>query len=106
MEQIDPLHRLGSGGTHECSTNPCRGDALQQIRRQVVVPIVGTCGARVAAVGIVGQAAEHPSDILEGLALQKEVALLPECQLIVEIKVVATGQQAPGLELDERGGDQ
>ena len=67
-------------------------------------------GARVRPAGVVGQAAEHGGDVLERLALEQageqQVALLPEGQLLVEVDVVAAGQQAAGLQLDQRGGDE
>ena len=70
----------------------------------------GPARAGVAAAGVVGQAAEHRGDVLERLALEQageqQVALLPQGQLVVEVDVVAAGQQAAGLQLDERGGDQ
>ena len=60
--------------------------------------------------GGVGQAGEHGGDVLERLALeqagQEQVALLPEGQLLVEVDVVAAGQQAAGLQLDQGGGDE
>ena len=62
------------------------------------------------AAACVGQRAEHGGDVLERLALEQageqQVALLPQGQLVVEVDVGRPGQQAAGLELDERGGDQ
>ena len=37
---------------------------------------------------------------------EEDVALLPQRQLVVQLDVVAPRQQAPGLELDERGRDE
>ena len=49
-------------------------------------------------------------DVLERLALEQpgeqQVALLPQGELVVEVDVVAPGQQAPGLQLDQRRRDQ
>ena len=48
--------------------------------------------------------------VLERLALeqpgQQQVALLPQRQLLVELDVVAAGQQPAGLQLQQHGGDQ
>ena len=53
---------------------------------------------------------EGHGGVLERLALeqagQQQVALLPQGQLVVEVEVVVAGQQAPGLQLDEGGGDE
>ena len=53
---------------------------------------------------------EDRGDVLERLALEQpgeqQVALLPQRQLVVEVDVVATGQQPPRLQLDERRRDQ
>ena len=53
---------------------------------------------------------EHPGDVLERLALdeagEQQVALFPQCELLVEVAVGGARQQPPGLQLDQRGGDQ
>ena len=65
---------------------------------------------REGAVGGVGELGEHRRDVLERLALEQpgeeQVALLPEGQLVVDVGVGHARQQTPGLQLDERGGDQ
>ena len=54
--------------------------------------------------------AQRGGHVLERLALeqagQEQVALLPEGELLVEVDVVAAGQQAAGLQLDQGGGDE
>ena len=51
-----------------------------------------------------------PDGVLERLALQQpgqqQVPLLPEGQLLLELDVVAAGQQSPGLQFQQHGGDQ
>ena len=51
-----------------------------------------------------------PGRVLERLALEQpgeqQVALLEAQQLLVELDIVGAGQQAAGLELDERRGDE
>ena len=63
---------------------------------------------RAAALG--DPVVQHLRRVLERLALEQpreqEVALLEAHQLLVELDVVAAGQQAPGLQLDERRRDQ
>ena len=75
-----------------------------------VEALVGADLAGEAAVGVVGQPAEHAGDVLERLALEQpgeqQVALLPQRQLVVEVDVVAARQQPAGLQLDERRRDQ
>ena len=67
-------------------------------------------GAGERASGGLGPQGQHGGGVLEGLALEQageeEVALLPQGQLVVEIAVVEVGQQAPGLQLDQRGRDE
>ena len=62
------------------------------------------------AARLVGQALERDGGVLERLALdepgEEQVALRPEGQLVVEVDVVVAGQQAPGLQLDQRGRDE
>ena len=110
VEQIDPRHRLGCDGAQVRGVKALAGDALEQVGHQLVEALVGARRARVGAVGVVGQLAEHAGDVLEGLALQQagqqEVAFLPQRQLIVEVDVVTTGQEPTRFELDERCGDQ
>ena len=105
---------VGSGrrreGPHGGVAQALEAGALEQVGDQRREALVGTDLAGEAAVGVVGQAAEHRGDVLERLALEQpgeqQVALLPQRQLLVEVDVGAARQQAPGLELDERGGDQ
>ena len=53
---------------------------------------------------------ERDGRVLERLALdqagEQQVALGPQRQLVVEVEVVVAGQQPPGLQLDQRGGDE
>ena len=62
------------------------------------------------AVGRAHAALEGARRVLERLALEQpgeeQVALLEAQQLLVELEVLAAGQQAAGLELDERRGDE
>ena len=55
-------------------------------------------------------ALEHPGRVLERLALEQageeQVALLEAQQLLVELAHVGAREQAAGLELDERRGDE
>src|SRR5690606_31319429 len=85
-------------------------DAGEQVGRHLEEPLLRPGGAGEAAAGLVAEAAEHGGGVLERLALEQtgeeEVALLPERQLLVELDVVPTWQEAAGLELDERGGDE
>ena len=87
-----------------------RRDALQQVRRQGDEALLGPDPAGERARGLVGQAAQHAGRVLERLALeeagQQQVALLPQGQLLVEVDVLAVGQQPAGLQLDQRGGDE
>ena len=86
------------------------GDAGQQVGRQVGERLLqpGPPGDR--ALGQRGEPGQLGGGVLERLALeqagQEQVALLPDGQLLVELDVLAAGQQAPGLELDQGGGDQ
>lgn len=56
------------------------------------------------------EALEDAGGVLERLALEetgeKEVALGPDGQILVEINVVEARQQAPRLQLEQCGGDQ
>ena len=87
------------------------GDAGEQVGREVEEPLLEPGGAGAAS----GRPRRpgRPSTgggVLERLALeqagQQQVALLPQRQLVVEVDVVVAGQQPPGLQLDQGGGDQ
>ena len=86
------------------------GDAREQVGREADEALLETGGARVRPSGLGGEAVEDRGDVLERLALEQageqQVALLPERELLVEIDVVATREQAACLQLDERRGDQ
>ena len=87
-----------------------QGQPGERIGRQSGEALVRPDPAGEATPRFVGQRAEQAGDVLERLALQQagqqEVALLPKGQLVVELDVGAAGEQPPGLQLDERGGDQ
>jgi hypothetical protein len=72
--------------------------------------LVGTDHPRERQIGVVGQLREDLGDVLEGLRLEQtgeqHVALFPQRELVVEVDVGGIRQQATGLELDQRGGDQ
>ncbi len=84
--------------------------ALQRVGHHPAVGLLGTGGAGHAAVGPAHPAFEGAGGVLERLALeqpgQEEVALLEAQQLLVELEVLDAGEQAAGLELDQRGGDE
>ena len=85
--------------------SPASGSGARPAKRSS-----GPTRAREAAAGLVGERAEQAGDVLERLALEQpgeqQVALLPQGELVVEVDGRRTRQQAAGLELDERGGDQ
>ena len=110
VEQVDPRHRLGRHGPQVGGVQALAGDALEQVGHQLVEALVGAGGSRKRPVGVVGQAAEHPGDVLERLALeqagQQQVALLPQASSSSRSTSSRPGQQAAGLQLDERRRDQ
>ena len=101
---------LGASAASAAACKPCDGHAVEQVGRHVVEALVGTDLAGHALRRRLGERAEHRRDVLERLALEQpgeqQVAFLPQRQLVVEVDVVATGQQPARLQLDERGGDQ
>src|SRR5207245_1985891 len=82
----------------------------QQVGGEVDEALLEPGRARMGVGGQASQVLELGGRVLERLALQQageeQVALLEQQQLVVEVEVVAARQQAAGLELDERGGDE
>ena len=70
----------------------------------------GPGAARDRAAALDEPRVQHLRRVLERLAVEQpreqQVALLEPRQLLVEVDVVAAGQQAPRLQLDERRGDE
>jgi tryptophanyl-tRNA synthetase len=110
MEQIDARHRAWGRGAEKGGANAMTRHTLEQIGHQALEAVVRARLPRKGAIGLVGQTREDRGDVFEGLALeqpgQQQIALLPERELVVEIDVVAPGEQTAGLELDERRGDE
>ena len=100
VEQVDRRHRLGRERAGSRRRAGARGvSAGEQVGGQPGEALVGADLAREAAVGVVGERAEQPGDVLERLALEQpgeqQVALLPQGQLVVEVDVVR-GRAAGG----------
>ena len=110
VEQVDDRFRTWRERPDRGALETPHAGAFEQIGDQAVEPLVGPHQARERQIGLVGEPAEDLGDVLERLALdqprQQQVALFPQRQLVVEIDVVGTGQQAARLELDQGGGDQ
>ena len=110
MVESDRGHRLGLDGPEEGSPEVDRGHAREQVGGQVDEALVEAGGAGEAASGVVGEHGQQPGGVLERLALdqagEQQVSLLPERQLVVEVDVGILGQQAAGLQLDERRRDE
>jgi hypothetical protein len=108
--QVDHRHRLGrerpDGGVAEA----LHARALEQVGRQPGEAFVGTHERANERSASSARRLNTVRDVLERLALEQageqQVALLPQRELLVEVDVGAARQQAPGLELDQRGGDQ
>ena len=85
-------------------------DALERVGHERAVRLLGPGGAGHAAVGAADAGLEARGGVLERLALEQageqQVALLEAEQLLVELDVFEAGEQAAGLELHERGGDE
>ena len=102
---------LGVTARRNAGAERRRRDAGQQVGGEVEEALVEPGDPRAGCVAARRPCAQQRGGgVLEGLALEQpgeqQVALLPERQLLVEVDVVVAGQQPPGLELDERGGDQ
>ena len=86
------------------------GDALEHVGRELDEPLVRTGHTRERAPGTIGERVERDGRVLERLALdeagEQQVALGPQRQLLVEVEVVVARQEAAGLQLDQRGGDE
>jgi hypothetical protein len=110
VEHVDGRLRPRREGSDGGVAETLEAGALEQVGHQRREALIRADLTGEAAVGIVGQAAEDRGDVLECLALEQpgeqQVALFPQRQLLVEVDVGPAGQQAPGLELDERGRDQ
>ena len=110
MEQIDLGHRLGGGGPHESRMHLRGLHTFEQIGHECGVAFVGSAPTGIRAISSVGQTTENLTHVLERLALeqpgQQQIPLLPQRQLLVEIHVLATRQQATGLQFDQGGGNQ
>ncbi len=110
MVEIDAQLGLRRSRTQERSPELVGRDPVEAVGREIQESLVGTGqpGERPPRLGC--HAVEHAGDVLEHLAVdepsQKQVALVPEGQLVVEVEIVVAGQQAPGLQLDEGGGDE
>ena len=95
---------LGRGQEH------VERDALERVRRQRSERLFGAGGARNRPRGLGDARVEDLRRVLERLALEQpreqQIALLEPQQLLVDVDVLAAGQQAPGLELHQRGRDQ
>ena len=74
------------------------------------VRLFGTRPSRHAALGPADAGVERGRRVLERLALEQageqQVALLEAEELLVELGVFEAGEQAAGLELHQRGGDE
>ena len=111
VEQVDPRHRLGRERARwrrragAAGVTPASRSGTSSAKRSSGPTCRGTLRSAASA-----SAPKHRDDVLERLALEQageqQVALLPQRQLVVEVDVGAAGQQAAGLQLDERGGDQ
>ncbi len=108
--EVDAWRRLRRDGAEERGVDVRRCDPGEEIGRDgeeaVLEPrragVRPACGGR--------QPQERARRVLERLALEqageKEVALLPQRQLVVEVDVLVTRQKPLRLQLDERRGDE
>ena len=84
--------------------------AVERIGHERAERLLGADGAGQAAVGAGDEAGDGVGRVLERLALEQageqQVAGLEPQQLLVELGVAEVGQEAAGLELDERGRDE
>ena len=107
--QIDDGHRPLGGGPQEGGGHVVGGHPLEQVGGVDHEVQVQPGGAGDRPGGLLHQHGEPVGGGGVGLALeepgQQQVALLPADQLLVGIDLVAPGQQAAGLELDEHRGD-
>ena len=93
------------GGAQRVGAHP-----LERVGFEEAVRLFGTGAPRHAALGTADAGVERGGRVLERLALEQpgeqQVALLEAEQLLVELGVFETGEEAAGLELHEGGGDE
>src|SRR5690606_33321863 len=108
--ELDPRRRLGGDRPQVGPAQVLGRDAGQHVGRQPHEALVDADRAADAPARLGGHGRQRDRRLLEGLALdeavEQEVALLPQRQLVVDVHVVALRQQAAGLQLDERGRDE
>ena len=85
-------------------------ESREQVGREAEEALLDARRPWIGPTRLRAQTVEDRRDVLERLALEEPreqlVALLPERQLLVEVDVVAPGEQATRLQLDERRGDE
>ena len=107
--EIDRRHRALGGGPQEGGGHLIGGHPLEEVGSVGLEVRVDPGAAGDRSGRLFHQQGEAVGGGGVGLALeqagQQQVALLPADQLLVGVDVVAPGQEAARLELDEHGGD-
>jgi len=101
---------LGDGGADVRGADVLEIDALEQVRCQLHESFLETGGPRCAQRRRIEQRSDDLGRVLERLAVEEpgdeQIALLPECELVVDVDLGILGEKPLAFELDQRGRDQ